>query len=63
MLRTKTTQVRLSALTGIPQSLLSKYVRGIKTPQVPNAVAIEKATGGAVPVESWIPRRVRSRAA
>lgn len=53
MERTGTTQVQLSEATGIPQPLLSKYVRGAQRAQLDNALAIERATGGLVPVEVW----------
>lgn len=47
------TQARLSELTGIQQPLISKYLRGSQRPQLDNALAIERATEGAVPVEEW----------
>jgi hypothetical protein len=51
---TGTTQTLLADKTGIPQALLSKYVVGRQRPHIDNAVAIEKETGGKVPVESWV---------
>lgn len=52
------TQEQLAAATGIAQSLLSKYERGPWVPGLQNALAIEKATGGEVPVETWTKREV-----
>lgn len=51
---TGATQTELSAETGIPQALLSKYVVGRQRPHIDNAVAIERATKGKVPVEQWV---------
>lgn len=51
---TGTTQTVLAKKTEIPQALLSKYVVGRQRPHIDNAVAIEKATAGKVPVESWV---------
>ena len=38
-------------------SLISRYVRGARTPTLVAALRIEAATGGAVPVSSWVSRR------
>jgi len=51
---TGTTQVELEKQTGIPQALLSKYAIGRQRPHIDNAVAIERATDGKVPVETWV---------
>lgn len=51
---TGTTQMALAELTNIPQALLSKYVIGRQRPHIDNACAIERATGGKVPVENWV---------
>ena len=59
---TKTTQLTLSKKTGIDQALLSKYARGKWRPGLQNAKRIEDATGGAVTMGSWLPKR-RKRAA
>jgi DNA-binding transcriptional regulator YdaS (Cro superfamily) len=48
------TQEWLAEATGIQQPLISKYARGWQRPQIDNAVAIEKATSGKVPVEAWV---------
>lgn len=53
MERNEITQVELSEKTGISQSLLSKYLRGNRGPKVHNALVLEKATKGQVPVEAW----------
>lgn len=50
---TKTTQLQLSERSGIPQPLISKYVTGKQRPNIDNALAIERATDGEVPVEAW----------
>lgn len=47
------TQEQLEATTGIAQSLLSKYERGPSLPGLQNALKIERATNGEVPVEAW----------
>lgn len=60
MERNHVTQVQLSEKTGISQSLLSKYLRGDRAPKVANALAIEKVTAQAVPVEAWVRRRKRA---
>ena len=38
---------------GIHPTTLSKVRRGKQLPTLPAALAIEKATGGAVPVHAW----------
>ena len=53
MKSTSTTQEQLAEKTGIQQPLISKYLRGVQRPQLDNAIAIEKATEGKVPVEIW----------
>jgi transcriptional regulator with XRE-family HTH domain len=53
MSKTGATQVELSEATGIQQPLISKYLRKKQRPNVDNALAIERATKGAVPVETW----------
>jgi transcriptional regulator with XRE-family HTH domain len=57
------TQERLAELTGIPQSLLSKYEREAVRPQIDNALAIQRATKGGVPVESWQSQPKKTRKA
>lgn len=39
---------------GVSESALSDWLRGRRNPDVTSAVAIERATDGAVPVESWV---------
>lgn len=51
---TGTTQVALSERTGIPQTLLTKYVNGHVTPGIQNASLIARATKGGVPLEAWV---------
>lgn len=51
---TGTTRSALAKKTGIPQPLMSKYAVGRQRPHIDNAVAIERETGGKVPVESWV---------
>ena len=50
---TETTQVAFAERTGIPQSEISKYARLARRPDIDNALAIERATAGEVPVEAW----------
>lgn len=40
---------------GISRSYLSDLLNGHKTPSLELAVAIERATGGHVPANSWVP--------
>lgn len=47
------TQVKFAEMTGIQQPLISKYLRGPQRPQLDNALAIERATEGNVPVSEW----------
>ena len=47
------TQIWFSSVTGLSQSLLSKYLRGEFKPKYHNRVVIEKATDGAVPAAVW----------
>ena len=58
------TQVRFAQLSGVPQCQISAYLRGRRKPGRENALAIERATGGAVTTESWdAPRRRSGRPA
>lgn len=52
-----TTQVAFSAKSGVPQSQLSLYLSGKRRPGYDNRIAIEKATSGRVPANSWSRRR------
>lgn len=47
------TQVRFAAESGVPQCQVSAYLTGRRKPGRKNALAIERATGGAVTVASW----------
>lgn len=51
--KTGMTQLEFSEKSGVPQPLVSKYAAGIRRPHLDYAIAIEKATGGKVAVESW----------
>jgi len=58
------TQRSLAELTDVPRATLGDYITG-KTarPKLDHALAIEAATGGAVPVDSWLDARGRARIA
>ena len=47
-------QTKFASEIGITQSSLSKMCAGQITPSLETAVRISTATGGAVPVESWV---------
>jgi DNA-binding transcriptional regulator YdaS (Cro superfamily) len=47
-------QSALADTLGISRGYMSELVSGSKTPSLEIAVAIERATGGAVPAASWI---------
>lgn len=53
------TQVKFAALSGVPQCQVSAYLSGRRKPGRENALAIERATAGAVPVSSWAAGRSR----
>ena len=40
---------------GVKQATVSRLASGVQRPGLPLAVAIERATAGAVPASSWIP--------
>lgn len=48
------TQSEFAQTVGASTGYLSELVAGLKTPGLALAVAIERETGGVVPVESWI---------
>ena len=50
---TNTSQAKLSEALGISRGHMSLLVSGERKPSLDLAVAIERATGGAVPVSSW----------
>lgn len=39
---------------GVDQSVLSRFCRGLARPGLDNAIAIERATAGAVPAAYWV---------
>jgi DNA-binding transcriptional regulator YdaS (Cro superfamily) len=47
-------QVNFAARIGISQSALSKMCSGAITPRLQTALAIERETGGAVSVSTWV---------
>ena len=51
------TQATFAALVGAPAALVSQWLAGLRRPGLAYALAIEKATGGAVPAESWVKKR------
>lgn len=55
--KTKTTQLEFSEKSGVPQPLVSKYAAGKRRPHLDYALAIERATDGKVPVESWMKKK------
>lgn len=44
----------LSRRGGIPESAISRYLRGITTPGLAHAFTLEDLTGGKVPARSWV---------
>lgn len=48
------TQRAFASLVGVDQSIVSRLKKGEMTPSLPLAARIERATGGAVPMESWV---------
>lgn len=56
-------QKELAAAAGLKPDIVSRYISGERVPGVTNAVAICRATDGAVPVESWARKTKRRRAA
>ncbi len=47
------TQTAFAALINVTPSVVSRYLGGKLTPRLAQAIAIEKATSGAVPVAAW----------
>ena len=47
-------QKDFSAQLGVDQSVMSRFVNGQARPGLDLAVKIERVTGGAVPVETWV---------
>jgi len=48
------TQVQFAALLGISQGMACRLETGVARPSLDLAVKIERVTGGAVPVETWV---------
>lgn len=55
--KTHTTQEEFAEKSGVPQPLVSRYVTGKGRPHLENALAIEKATDGQVPVRAWTKKK------
>lgn len=49
----KLTQAGFAALIGVTPSVVSRYEAGLVSPDLPRAIIIEKATGGAIPAVAW----------
>ncbi len=56
-------QRELAKEAGIAESHVSRYRRGLRTPGIEKAMALERATNGEVPAESWAPQEKRRRKA
>jgi DNA-binding XRE family transcriptional regulator len=48
-------QTEFAEVVGVTQSTISKIESGEINPSLELAVAIERATGGAIPPSSWVP--------
>jgi len=48
------TQSAFAGSLGTTQATISKFCRGVTRPSLDMAVKIERATGGSVPVASWV---------
>ena len=61
----KLTYTEFGAQVGADRTQIWRLVKGLRGPSVELAVSIERATKGAVPVESWAspPKRPSRRAA
>jgi transcriptional regulator with XRE-family HTH domain len=49
----------LAALCGIRREMVCRFRRGHRRPSLDDALAIERATQGAVPVQSWGGRKAK----
>jgi transcriptional regulator with XRE-family HTH domain len=47
-------QAEFAAKVGVGQGTISRLANGTMNPGLPLAIKIERATGGSVPVESWL---------
>jgi transcriptional regulator with XRE-family HTH domain len=63
MKKSQCTQVHLSKLTGIDQSLISKHLRNERKPKGPAIRAYHEATNGEVTFEDWFPVKKKGQAA
>jgi plasmid maintenance system antidote protein VapI len=50
-------QAAAGALFGVPSGTVCRWVTGQRTPTLRMALAIEKATSGAVPASSWVEKK------
>lgn len=58
------TQSAFAVLVDVPSSMVSQWLSGARGPGLGYALAIEKATKGAVPASAWVkPRSKKSRVA
>ncbi len=55
-------QSKFAALVGVDQSVLSRVETGSIVPSLRLAIEIERETGGAVPVNSWVQSKSPSSA-
>lgn len=55
-------QAEFAATVESRQSFISRLANGVAKPSLAMAVEIERATGGAVPVESWVSQNERGAA-
>lgn len=46
-------QADFARLAGLSQPALSQYVSGVRRPNVDAALAIERASNGAIPMSDW----------
>ena len=55
-------QVKFGAIIGRHGASVCHWINGSRVPTLAVAVAIERATKGAVPLDSWLHRRARRAA-
>lgn len=60
--RTGQMQKEVAAAAGLLEDQVSRFLSGDRNPSLSSALAIAKATGGAVPVEAWRRRSRRRKA-
>lgn len=56
-------QADLAQMVGVRQTTISRLARGILTPSLDLAFAIERATKGAVPAAAWVSAQTQGDAA